>query len=303
MFRLPSNVCGMNWRNRELVGRLNPRRAIALANDKIACKEALNAHEVRTPRTIAALYSPGEIDYYFPLLKAQTEGFVVKPARGAQGRGVTLFTRALDDKVLPLHGKPMSLRSFEYLVATIISGEFTLGVPQDCALIEERLKPSSSWILPDLPGAPDLRIIVWKGSPIMGMARLPTIASQGRANLHKGGVGLGVDVRNGVTTHAVWRGKSIECHPDTGGALKGRAIEGWEEAFQLACRCAQAIPLGYMGVDIMFDSDKGLCVLEVNARPGLAIQVANRKGIMGALQQAALATKPDSEEKGIEYDE
>lgn len=295
MFRLPSGVFGMNWRNRMLVASLNPRKAIALANDKVACKEALDAHQVRTPRTIAALYSVGEIGFYYPQLKAQEEGFVVKPARGAQGRGVTLFTRALDDRVLPLHGKPMTPRAFEYLIATIISGEFTLGVPQDCALVEERLKPSTSWVVPDLPGSPDLRIIVWRGTPVMGMVRLPTIASRGRANLHKGGVGLGVDLPTGTTTHAIWKGKAVLHHPDTGGVLAGRAIEGWVEAVELARRCAEAVPLGYMGVDIMFDRDKGLCVLEVNARPGLAIQVANGKGVGVAFEEVAARAARDEE--------
>ena len=52
---------------------------------------------------------------------------------------------------------------------------------------------------------------------------------------------------------------------------------------RIAADCARAIPLGYMGVDIIWDEQRGPCVIEVNARPGLAIQLANRRGLKPAL--------------------
>lgn len=36
--------------------------------------------------------------------------------------------------------------------------------------------------------------------------------------------------------------------------------------------------MGYLGVDIVLDKDQGPLMLELNARPGLNIQIANREG-------------------------
>jgi len=38
------------------------------------------------------------------------------------------------------------------------------------------------------------------------------------------------------------------------------------------------LPNGYLGVDIVLDKEHGPLMLELNARPGLNIQIANREG-------------------------
>lgn len=43
--------------------------------------------------------------------------------------------------------------------------------------------------------------------------------------------------------------------------------------------------LGYIGVDIVLDRDLGPLVLELNARPGLSIQLANKIGLLPRLQR------------------
>ena len=45
-------------------------------------------------------------------------------------------------------------------------------------------------------------------------------------------------------------------------------------------------PLGYLGVDIVLDRELGPMMLELNARPGLAIQIANNQGLAPILQYA-----------------
>jgi D-alanine-D-alanine ligase-like ATP-grasp enzyme len=42
--------------------------------------------------------------------------------------------------------------------------------------------------------------------------------------------------------------------------------------------------LGYLGVDIVLDRDKGPLLLELNARPGLSIQIANGAGLVPRLE-------------------
>jgi len=48
----------------------------------------------------------------------------------------------------------------------------------------------------------------------------------------------------------------------------------------------RAIPLGYLGVDICIDAERGPLVLEVNARPGLEIQNIKNRGIADLLAAA-----------------
>ena len=128
-------------------------------------------------------------------------------------------------------------------------------------------------------GVPDVRIIVFLGVPVMSMVRLPTRLSGGRANLHQGAVGAGVDLATGTTLTAVWRNDVVEEHPDTGNKVSDVKIPGWQALLKLAARCYELTGLGYQGVDIVLDRDKGPMILELNARPGLAIQIANRSGL------------------------
>jgi len=133
-------------------------------------------------------------------------------------------------------------------------------------------------------GIPDVRVILYRNEPAMAMLRLPTRQSGGRANLHQGGIGTGVDLDSGVTHHAVQRNRFVERHPDTGRPVVGMRVPYWDEVLQLSRRVAEAVGLGYIGVDIVIDACDGPMLLEANARPGLAIQIANGRGLIPRLE-------------------
>ena len=52
----------------------------------------------------------------------------------------------------------------------------------------------------------------------------------------------------------------------------------------MAARTFEMAGLGYLGVDLVIDHERGPLLLEMNARPGLAIQIANRAGLYGRLK-------------------
>ena len=134
-------------------------------------------------------------------------------------------------------------------------------------------------------GVPDIRIIVFLGVPVMAMVRLPTRMSKGKANLHQGAIGAGVDMATGRTLTAVWGRDIVTDNPDTGNPVTGVAIPGWDNLLELAARCNDMTGLGYVGVDIVLDRDKGPLILELNARPGLNIQIANDAGLGPRLER------------------
>ena len=133
-------------------------------------------------------------------------------------------------------------------------------------------------------GVPDVRVIVYRGYPAMAMVRLPTRASDGKANLHQGAVGAGVNMRTGRTTTGVRENYVVDEHPDTGALIADLEIPNWDFILESSARGYEVTGLGYLGVDMVIDEDRGPMVLEMNARPGLNIQIANGCGIKSRLQ-------------------
>lgn len=62
-------------------------------------------------------------------------------------------------------------------------------------------------------------------------------------------------------------------------------IPFWERMLFIPARSTDMTGLGYLGVDLVTDGDKGPLLLELNARPGLRIQIANRKGLLRHLEK------------------
>jgi len=117
------------------------------------------------------------------------------------------------------------------------------------------------------------------------MVRLPTKSSDGRANLHQGAIGAGLNLKDGSTNNAVIRNQVIDVHPDTGHKLSGLKLPFWQEILELASQCYDMVELGYLGADIVLTPDQGPIVLELNARPGLGIQIANLAGLVPRLEK------------------
>ena len=178
----------------------------------------------------------------------------------------------------------------------MLSGMYSLGGQTDVALLQQRVHLHPAFEPVSYKGIPDVRVILTKTSRRMAMLRLPTRASGGRANLHQGGLGAGIDLASGMTHHAVCHGESIAVHPDTGASLLGVKVPFWRHILDMSAKVAAAVGLGYVGVDIVVDADHGPMLLEANARPGLAIQMANGLGLrigLRKLTRSRMKRQPD----------
>lgn len=61
--------------------------------------------------------------------------------------------------------------------------------------------------------------------------------------------------------------------------MDGVQLPNWDGFMKLAAGCYELCGLGYIGVDMVLDQEKGPLILELNARPGLNIQIANDCGL------------------------
>jgi len=214
------------------------------------------------------------------------EDFVIKPAHGSGGNGILVISGRYGDRYRTAGGDLVELTEIQHYVSNILSGAYSLGGQTDVAMIEHRVQFDPVFEAISYQGVPDVRIIVFLGIPVMAMVRLPTRASGGKANLHQGAIGAGVDLATGRTLAAVWNDRVVYDHPDTAQPIRGLEIPHWTELLGLAARCHELTGLGYLGVDLVLDRDLGPLILELNARPGLAVQIANQAGLRLRLERA-----------------
>jgi alpha-L-glutamate ligase-like protein len=282
---------GINRRNHDYLFRWNRRDRFQLVDDKIACKAVLETHDVPTPAILDRCDAQWQIAALRARLAARRE-FVLKPARGAGGGGIMVIVDRVDDAFVKASGVHVAWPDMAAHIADILAGVFSLSSREDSLLVEERVVPEPVTAGLVVGGVADLRVLVLRGVPVLAMLRLPTRRSDGRANLHVGGVGVGVDLDTGRTTWGISGRVEVETHPDLGIALAGVQLPDWDHALELATRAADAVGLGFLGVDVVFDAPRGPLVLELNARPGLAIQLANRLGLRPLLEHVRDADIP-----------
>jgi len=276
-------ILGLNQRNADFILRYNPRKNFPLVDDKRRTKELAVAHGISVPELYAVIEIEHQIDW-LPELLAPYEEFVVKPAHGSGGEGILVVTGKVNGRYRKSNGAMASEEELGHHISNILSGMYSLGGLPDCALIEYRVDFDPVFDGVSYQGVPDIRTIVFLGVPVQAMIRLPTRLSDGRANLHQGAVGVGIDLGLGVTFCGVWHEKKVTHHPDTGGAIAGMAIPHWDQILALTARCYDLVGLGYIGVDIVLDRTLGPLMLEINARPGLSIQLANKRGLLPSLR-------------------
>jgi len=295
LFELEKLVVGINRRNQDFVRALNNKRGKKIVDNKLWTKKVLSRVNLPTSRVFGVFREEEEV--YNMQASDLPKSFVIKPRKGRRGQGIKVFfgKKKNEDKWIASDGV-YDLPAIQRHMVDILTGQFSLGTRKyDVAFLEERLKVHPVFKPYVYKGIPDVRIIVYKGIPIMAMTRFPTKESKGTANLHTGAITVGIDMRLGVTTTAIQR-KGINLLGDIYDivehvpakpylTLSGIRIPHWKKILLYASKAAMTVGLGYAGVDIAVDRDLGPVILEVNARPGLGIQMANQDGLLDRILQ------------------
>ncbi len=279
-----AGLLGMNGRNADYIMRCNPRSSFPLVDDKVLTKKLAESHGIPAPALYTVIEQHSGVAG-LPESLGENRQFVVKPARGSGGSGILLIAGITEKGYRTQSGQLLLPQDLAYHISDILSGIYSLSGLEDKAVIEALIHPDATFEAVTFQGVPDVRVIVYQGVPVMSMVRLPTRASDGKANLHRGAIGAGVDLSRGVTLTAVLRSQVVSRHPDTGNPVSGIQIPYWEKMLWMAARSFEMTGLGYIGVDLVIDRDRGPLLLELNARPGLAIQLANGAGLKERLDR------------------
>jgi len=277
-------LLNMNQRNADYIMRYNRRSLYPLVDDKLQTKRLAIEAGIAVPE----LYGVIEIEHQVRELDRLIEGrdeFVIKPVHGSGGSGIMVIGGRRAGRYIRASSLILSADELQHYVSNILSGMYSLGGVPDQALLEYRVKPHPIFDPVSYQGVPDIRTVVFQGVPVACMVRLPTRQSDGKANLHQGAVGAGIDLATGRTLDGVWLNRVLDMHPDSGHTVSGIEIPEWDKLLELAARSYDLTQLGYLGVDIVLDRDQGPLILEYNARPGLSIQIANQTGLLTRLQK------------------
>jgi alpha-L-glutamate ligase-like protein len=279
------NVLGLNARNRLFLSS-NKKEGRKIADSKLQTKRFLRRAGLPTPKILATFRTPGQITNF--AWETLPDNFVLKPSKGFGGQGVLIIKKKAKwaGEWYLMDGSLITVQDLKFHAQEILSGRFSLHNNNDVAFIEERIKIQKIFAKYVWHGVPDIRVIVFNKIPIAAMLRLPTRESQGKSNLHQGAIGVGVDLATGITTHGILNGRFIKFIPETKRKINGLKLPQWDKILTLSVRAQEAVPmLGYFGVDIVLDKERGPMILEVNARPGLEIQNANLSPLKKRLER------------------
>lgn len=274
-------VLTMNQRNLGYIYPHNARHDFPIANDKLLCKKTMASIGIPLAETHFSYQHFYELHNLDVDLKS-LEDFVIKPSNGSAGNGIVVIAGREGNEWVGVSGKRYTIEDLRRHIADIIFGVFSHD-KQDAAIIEQRIVQHP--VIDTLfdRGLADIRVILFHHEPVLCMSRVPTLASDGKANLHQGAVGLGIDMQTGLSYRAMLHGESIAVHPDSGADLIGIQIPFWNEIITHSRRIAESVPLKYLGVDIAVAA-QGPVLLEINARPGLEIQNVTQRGMRKILE-------------------
>lgn len=290
-------LLGMNARNYLYIRQYNSRKYKLIADDKLLTKQRLLQHDVATNPILAHFTTLQDVRRFD--WTTLPKSFVIKPAHGYGGRGITVVRKwnGVDGKIEK--GYKVTVSDLERIIFGGLDGEHSLNNLPDTVFIEDFIISHTFFKKYVDSGVPDIRVIVCNRVPVMAMMRLPTVYSDGKANLHLGALGVGIDIRTGITTFGTISNKLVDYIPKTKIKVRGIKIPDWDTVLDVAVRAQECSKLGFAGIDIVIDNNIGPLVLEINARPGLSIQIANQASLRTRLERIADLKVPNAK-RGVE---
>lgn len=280
-----SSILGLNARSQLLTYPHNNKRGRRIAGSKLLTKRILAKAKIPVPEIYKKFKHPHDVIEFD--WQSLPHSFTLKPSKGFGGEGIIILKKKSENEKgwINSQGQEVSVDDLKLHTLDILEGAYSYGNFPDLAYIEEYVEVADTLKPFTYKGTPDIRVIVFNKVPVMAMLRLPTIESEGKANIHQGAIGVGIDIGSGTTTNAVWHGSLIKHKPRSKRKLKGIKIPHWDKILEIAILCQEASGLGYLGADMVIHPKRGPLVLELNSYPGLQIQLANMAGLKKRIER------------------
>lgn len=290
-----SSILGLNARGTLYSYKYNPEKGRKIAASKLLTEKVMKKADIPTPEIYAKFFRPSELSEFD--WDTLANSFAMKPSKGLGGEGIIVLKKKAKDGNgwISTQRNRVTADDLQLHALDILEGAYSMGNAPDAVLIQEYVGRHKAFRKYAYRGTPDIRIIIFNKVPVMAMLRLPTKESGGRANLHQGAIGVGVDIATGITTKAIWHNRPIFRKPGTKRKLHGIKIPNWSHMLEIAVKAGEAANLGYLGVDIVMHPEKGPMVLELNYQPGLSIQLANQVGLKRRLDRVDELQVKDAE--------
>src|SRR5260221_11655071 len=228
-----SSILGLNARSQAYLIPLNSTKARRVADSKLLMFRTLKKAGIATPDVYKKFKEPKDVfDFNWESLP---DSFAVKPSRGFGGEGIIVVKKRFNATTwITTQRNKITVEDLKLHILDILEGAYSMKNIPDTAFIQEYVARHKTFRKYSYRGTPDIRVIIFNKIPVMAMLRLPTKESGGRANLHQGAMGLGVDIATGITTKAIWHGNQIVFKPGTTKPLRGIKIPNWNLVLETA---------------------------------------------------------------------
>ncbi|NIA02417.1 MAG: hypothetical protein GWP15_03465, partial [Nitrospirae bacterium] len=296
MFFSNKGILGINARNLLYIRPYNKKKAIKLADDKIKTKQFLSARDIPVPKMYSSIRTVEDLEKFD--FNALPNSFALKPNHGFGGEGIIPVVNKKENFWITASGEKVTKETLKDHIRDIIDGRFSISNIGDTAFFEQYIIADDVLGAYSYKGLPDIRVVVHNLIPVMAMLRLPTKESKGKANFHLGAVCVGIDIAKGETTFMTYKNKVIEELPEGLGDIRGLKIPNWDEILHIASNVQLITNLGYLAADICIDKSTGPVLLEINARAGLSVQIANLAPLRKRLERIE-GVKVTSPTKGV----
>ena len=276
-------ILGMNARNLLYISKYNSTANKKFADDKIFTKNFLGSREIGVAKLYHVIKNHLQLTPEF--FKSLPSSFVIKPNRGYGGGGILVIKEKTENSFINASKEKINTETLYRHCIDILEGKYSISGVHDQILFEETLESHQDFRNLTELGLPDIRIIVFNLVPILAMARIPTAESEGKANMELGAIGMGIDIGTGKTTGGAHYSNFVRKLPN-GQSTIDFQIPFWEEILSTVSKIQHMTKIGFLGVDIVI-TKTGVKVLEINARAGLKIQIANKAHLRKRLEKVA----------------
>ena len=291
------DILTMNDRNFTYVSQ-NNIEAMQLADDKLATKNLMIKNNIPTPDLYFVFNNRNDlVNYDFSKIP---NDFVLKPNAGLWGDWIiVVIEKKVDNTFLTAGWKILTVADIKNHIIETLEWGFSINGGSDICLMEKRLILHPMFHDICYKWIPDIRVIVYKWIPVMSMVRLPTKMSDWKANLHLGWVWAGIDIVTWITNNAVMLWKQVTINLDTWNSVTNVKIPHWDKVLEIAIKAQEFSGISYLWADVVIDEVLWPVILELNARPWLAIQISNMEPLKKRLLQVE-NENPKSYKESIE---